>query len=86
MKIAGHQLSARVRMSGEAFISYSEDMFWLWHRDNPNMVEAENVTTLMKGVVVDAFRHLVSKYQLLVETLTEGFRKLEEAQRARLAV
>lgn len=84
--MARHQLSARAQMNAETVMSCIEDVSWLCHRCNPSVEEAETEANLMKGVVEDAFRHLLAEDQLSVETFTEECRKLGEAQCARLAV
>lgn len=73
-------------MSRETSTSYIGDVLWLCHRAKPNVEEIEKVANFAKGVEEYAFRYLVSKDQLSVETFPQECRKLEEAQRTRLAV
>lgn len=83
-RLSTERLATRAQRDGEGFTSYIEDVLWLCRRSNPDMVEREKLSHLMKGVAEDAFQFLVAKSPSTVAAFCASCQAFDEARRSRL--
>lgn len=81
---AKSKLETRSQLGEEPFITYIEDILWLRRKVDPQMVEADSVAHLMKGVSEDTFRVLLTKEPSSVKAFVSECKKLDVAQQDRL--